>query len=240
MKAIANILQSKWFFIGFVLLILILISQADVGTWGLNKTVGWAWDLTNLKTALPVFLGLLLVLTYFFKHSRSIIILRTVLLLFFALSFLAGCQRNPSGKRTTTADGQKRLDMISYGKTAQFCDSCVSTLVVEHMECTECKDLLVDSGTVFITAKILRQIELHLAKDSKKGNARTKLNAIDLYFEDPTDFKKLWGDTISWKNWGRKYRVKGSIAKYDKGALYFKMDAYEILDTAYAQTFDRP
>lgn len=31
-----------------LVLFLFLFSEALFGTWGINKTVGWAWDITNL------------------------------------------------------------------------------------------------------------------------------------------------------------------------------------------------
>ena len=47
---------TKWWYMGFTLSVLVLLYLAGVltylfmtgiGTWGLNKTIGWAWDITN-------------------------------------------------------------------------------------------------------------------------------------------------------------------------------------------------
>jgi len=47
---------TKWWYMGFTLSVLVLLYGAGVltyyfftgvGTWGLNKTIGWAWDITN-------------------------------------------------------------------------------------------------------------------------------------------------------------------------------------------------
>lgn len=133
---------------------------------------------------------------------------------------------------------QQHLDSITYVQNAIFCDTCVSTLIVEHQECTECSDLFVDSGIVFIGKNVIAQFDFEQKRKTKSRINTLKLNTLDLCFEDKHDYYKLWPDTISFKDWGKKYRVTGKVTEYNESYLTFKLLNYTLLDTIYARKFD--
>lgn len=41
-----------------------MTSNGDMGTWGINKTVGWAWDLISINLYFFIFSSTLFVFTY--------------------------------------------------------------------------------------------------------------------------------------------------------------------------------
>ncbi len=133
---------------------------------------------------------------------------------------------------------QQHLDSITNVLNAIFCDSCVSTLIVEHQECTECSDLFVDSGIVFIGGNAINQFDSDQKNNRKNRMHSLKLNTFDLCFEDKNDYYKLWPDTITFKDWDKKYRVTGKVTGYHESYLTFKLLNYTLLDTIYAKKFD--
>lgn len=141
-------------------------------------------------------------------------------------------------------DLQKRLEDITYSHSdARLCDSCISTLIISHHECTGCSDLSVDSGFVFISSNIIEQFESESKKNLKdKDNVFysefRKLNTSDLLLDDRNDFDKLWPLTATWRDWTKKYRVTGRITEYKGTRLKFKLSDYTLLDSLYAKRFD--
>lgn len=137
-------------------------------------------------------------------------------------------------------DFQKHLNSIIYRPdAAKLSDTCISTLIVGHHECTGCSDLAVDSGTVFVSRKVIAQFDSESKKNLKyKGdifyNEFKKLNTSDLLLDDGADFDKLWPDR---SDLSRKYRVTGLITEYKGMRLTFKLLSYTLLDTLYAKRF---
>lgn len=149
--------------------------------------------------------------------------------------------KNPN--KQDAIDIQKHLDSILFRANAKYCDTCVTILIVEHNECTECSDLYVDSGIVFINRNAIKQFDsTWLARKNDFEDIRyehyEKLNTADLCLDDKNDYYKLWPDTISFKDWNKKYRVKGKITKFNGSYLKFKLLDYTLLDTNYSKKID--
>lgn len=88
MKTTAPLFQNKVFALFFVLLALIFMaSQVEIGTWGLNKTVGWAWDLMPINLFLLVgnavvfVLMVALSLGLSFRMNKSVSMLQAILII---------------------------------------------------------------------------------------------------------------------------------------------------------------
>lgn len=101
------------------------------------------------------------------------------------------------------------------------------------MECTECKDLHVDSGVVYVPFKVVNDFKVSKKQRKETGAHFVKLNTTDLYLEDKNDFYKLWPDTITWGDFYKKYRVTGKVVKLKENSLYFEMLSYTRIDSAY-------
>jgi hypothetical protein len=136
-------------------------------------------------------------------------------------------------------------DTCSYAprNNAQVCDTCWSTLIVKHEECTECKDLLVDSGTVYVDRTTINYFDsLFRTRKSSPDEipVHTNLiNTMDLYLENPKDFRKLWKfPDVS--DCYKRYRVTGKVTgpKYTY-SLQFQIKRFTLLDTVYSKKFDR-
>jgi len=171
------------------------------------------------------------------KNLENTMTIRAIIILIFGS--LISC--NVFSPKIT--DLQKHLDSITYD--AKLCDTCISTLIVRHQECTECSDLYIDSGTVFISSKVIAQFDSESKKNLKdKDNIFysqfKRLNTSDLLLDNKNDFYKLWPDTVTWKDWGKKYRVTGRITEYKGMRLKFKLLDYKLLDTLYAKKFNNP
>jgi hypothetical protein len=149
--------------------------------------------------------------------------IRTVIILMLG-SFISCNVFSPKA----TIDIQKHFSKIIYSPDdAKLCDTCISTLIVEHHECTGCSDLYVDSGIVFISGKVVAQFD-SASKENLKDKDNVfysefkKLNTSDLLLYNRSDFYKLWPDTITWQDWGKKYRVTCRIIEYKGTRLKFK------------------
>ncbi len=135
------------------------------------------------------------------------------------------------------------MNRILYNSNdAKLCDTCISTLIVEHHECTGCSDLYVDSGTLFISSKVLREFDSESKKNLKDKdnlfyNEFKKLNTGDLLLDDDNAFDKLWPVTATWRDWTKKYRVTGRITEYKGMRLKFKLLSYALLDSVYGKKF---
>lgn len=70
---------------------ILVLKSGSVGTWGVNKTVGWAWDFTNfLFLATPLLIVYLLTYLLFFVFKvkqQTILSLLSVILILINFSF---------------------------------------------------------------------------------------------------------------------------------------------------------
>ena len=74
-NAVEGKANNQWWIVFSIALIMFLWGlycivytiSTGIGTWGLNKTVGWAWDITNLESVMlePLFL------LYFYCLDKS-------------------------------------------------------------------------------------------------------------------------------------------------------------------------
>ena len=113
---------------------------------------------------------------------------------------------------------------------ARICDTCLSTLYVQHMECTECKDFYVDSGIVYLPQSIVStfksQVDAKKPLDKKKGNVPRRINSFDLYFEDTESFAKLWR---GFQDFHKRYKITGKVVRLDGYSLRFQLLSYRRL-----------
>ena len=74
--------KTRWYFIRVLvtipILLLIYFSLTTEHTWGINKTVGWAWDITNINFwigiifTIVLFLLIISVISYLIKKFVEI------------------------------------------------------------------------------------------------------------------------------------------------------------------------
>ncbi|MFI5141309.1 MAG: hypothetical protein ACHQII_03035, partial [Bacteroidia bacterium] len=86
---------------------------------------------------------------------------------------------------------------IKFFGNYNICDTCQTTILVHHDECTTCGDILVDSGTVYFTNQIYKQANALVDSSAKADSFLLSPNNIDvnqLYFSNPRQFTKLWSD----------------------------------------------
>ena len=148
---------------------------------------------------------------------------------------------------TVKKNEHSKKQNIQFSGKYLVCDTCSTIIIVHHDECTNCGEISVDSGTVFITSNILRTIDSF-------GNSLTRIdstnlfsNAVsvkELYFSDPGYFKNLWKDTVNFMDLYKVFRLTGKVTEIkrrvlDNGvveenpSLFFKADKAEEIDTAY-------
>lgn len=138
---------------------------------------------------------------------------------------------------------------VRLSDNAKIKDSTETVLIVQHDECTECRDFYSDSGIVYISGDVYKKINRQMNQSktkydslSKKGPLklpfRFDLNTHDFYFEQETDFYKLWPDTITFRGYDKKYRVKGEVVFDSIHRIKFRLKSFVLLDKKYAESFD--
>jgi hypothetical protein len=138
---------------------------------------------------------------------------------------------------------KKGCDTCRYSlrNNAKVCDTCLTTIIVHHDECTECRDIYVDSGTVYLDHQTVRYFD-SLAKSRIRpadeiGTFDGLINTVDMYLEKSTDYKRLWkfpdaGDLY------KKYRLTGRIVLNKKNQwIVFKIKHFTLLDSVYSKRF---
>jgi hypothetical protein len=144
-------------------------------------------------------------------------ILRIVCWLFLFAFFSCG----DSQKKKEISLRDSLFEKIRNRDNVKICDTCLSVLVVSHQECTECRDLYVDSGILFLPRKILIDFDTSI---TIKGH-KMKLNTSDLCLEDRADFYRLWPENNY--DFRKKFRVTGKVVRNEKHSLKFKIYSFE-------------
>lgn len=135
--------------------------------------------------------------------------MKPILALFFII--ITGCWRSEFSKRDTDTDAKS--------------NSVVSEIIVYHDECTDCQDIVVDSGEVFVPEKIKQNFR----GKELMGGYTSKLNTRDMRLENDSIFRKLFGSPGNWQ-FENRYRVKGEvIGLKDSSELIFRIYRYEKL-----------
>ena len=70
-----------------------------------------------------------------------------------SLFFLVACK-----DKTTKTIVAKPKTKITFSDNFTICDTCQMTILVHHDECTTCGEITIDSGAVFLTNKILKNV----------------------------------------------------------------------------------
>lgn len=138
----------------------------------------------------------------------------------------------------------KTSDTCSFSlrENAQICDTCWSTLIVRHDECTACLDLFVDSGTVYLDHQTIHYFD-SLAKTRRSDQEipayNGLINTVDLLLENPKDYRRLWKFPEA-PDLYKRYRVKGKVTgPKNTYSLQFKMTQFTLLNSASSSRFDR-
>jgi hypothetical protein len=135
----------------------------------------------------------------------------------------------------------------------EICDTCISQIVVEHHECTDCRDIIVDSGIVFIPSLIIKTYD---SLYKTKSPYYQRLLVSELNFNDSRAFDTLWprqtirntrGDiNENYRNFNKRFRLTGRVVKLERvmsplggditfPSLNFDILSSEALDSAYIQ-----
>ena len=155
--------------------------------------------------------------------------------------FLVACNA-----ATVKQNEHSKKQGVQFSGKYLVCDTCSTIIVVHHDECTNCGEISVDSGTVFITNNILKIVDSFgnnlTGIDSANFSNAVSLN--ELYFSDPGYFKTLWKDTVNFADLYKAFRLTGKVTEIkrrvlDNGvvetppSLFFKVDKAEEVDTSY-------
>lgn len=163
-------------------------------------------------------------------------------LILLSICAIAACN-TPNKKRPTLS----KKNAIEFRGNYVVCDTCLMTVLVHHDECTDCKDIIVDSGTVYLPHEILKKAE-NLVVDVDTTNlfsvVANRVSVSDLRFEDRDYFRKLYTDTVNYRDLYKAFRLKGKIvdvgrrkSKYGvietSPSLFFRASHAVEIDTAY-------
>jgi len=104
-------------------------------------------------------------------------------------------------------------------------NSKLSDLIIRHGECTDCQDIVVDSGEVFVP----ENIKTNFRGKKLLGGYTSKLNTHDMRLENDSIFNELFGTTPN-QQFENRYRVQGEvIGLKDSCELIFRIYRYEKL-----------
>jgi len=144
-------------------------------------------------------------------------------------------------------EGIKRINNAPFFGKYILCDTCTSTIIVHHSECTTCGDISIDSGIVYLSNQIINMAITLVTKSDKNDLKHLSPNMIsctELYFSDKNYFSELWADTIAFKDFYKAFRLTGKVIEVkprvlNNGvsevypSLFFKVDKATAVDTSY-------
>lgn len=104
-REINQTFQRLLIIIFIMFLLAFITSKNDIGTFGINKTVGWAWDLIPLNLAVFVSTSTIFLLMYFvlillrIQTNRTFSVIQIVLIIAIALLYISIAMfYNPMGQ----------------------------------------------------------------------------------------------------------------------------------------------
>lgn len=160
---------------------------------------------------------------------------------FFTIIIFYSC----SADKTNNLSIKSNAITVDLRENTILCDTCISELLISHDECTDCSDLHVDSGIIFIPNSIFRICDSLVTNDTliskhADNKGHLYLNTQDLRLTNKDIFYKLWPDTINWKDFNKKYIVKGKITDvaverrmgFNVIVPKFQVDTYSLINTA--------
>ena len=140
--------------------------------------------------------------------------------------------------KTSKTIAVKPKAKITFSDNYIICDTCNTTVVVHHDDCTTCGEITVDSGAIYLTKEILKNVENLAINTDREDTFILPPNYIplhELYLSDKHYFRTLWKDTIEYKDIYKAFRLTGKIVEIkrrvlDNGvveiypSLFFKVD----------------
>jgi len=157
---------------------------------------------------------------------------------FLNLLFIISCRETPESISQTGI----LIDSLRIHSDTKLCDTCSSYLTIGHDECTECSDLKTISGTLYIPNYIYKRYNSIIKTDSfylkkLKKHDLVFLNMNDLKLSNGAIFTKLWPDTVTWRDFHKRYNVVGKVVDLDvkkgKGKinvlLKFRIDKFDLI-----------
>ena len=144
-------------------------------------------------------------------------------------------------------------DSLRIYSDTKLCDTCSSSLIIGHGECTECSDLQTIGGTLYVPSLIYKRYDSIIKTDSfyikkLKKHDLVFLNMNDLKLSNESIFTKLWDDTATWKDFYKRYNVVGKVIDLDvkRGMgkinvlLKFRIDKYDLIETLPPEEIAKP
>jgi|GEM_PF-2733979 len=136
---------------------------------------------------------------------------------------------------------------ITFSGDYIICDTCQTTILVHHDECTTCGEITVDSGTIYLTSDIVRSANKLAINSDEPDTFLLPPNYValhELYFSDKHYFNKLWTDTVNFKDFYKTFRLTGKVVEIKRRvldneivenypSLFFKVDKAVQVDTSY-------
>ena len=136
---------------------------------------------------------------------------------------------------------------ITFFDNFTICDTCQMTILVHHEECTTSGEITIDSGAIYLTNALLKNVNKWVVNLDKLDSFVLSQNCVplhELYFADKHYFSKLWTDTIDFKDLYKAFRLTGKVVDIKRRvldnrvveiypSLFFKVDKAVQIDTSY-------
>lgn len=137
---------------------------------------------------------------------------------------------------------------MQFSEKYIVCDTCISTIIVHHEECTTCGEITVDSGNVYLSHDILEKCNTLANNPASARSGKFSPNYIfmhELYFSNKGYFNKLWKDK-EFKDYDKAFRLTGKVVDVKRRvlgngvveiypSLFFKVYKATEVDTAYLE-----
>jgi hypothetical protein len=138
----------------------------------------------------------------------------TCLLLFFI--FFVSCKEKKADKGEAFRNTKNQ-----FIESPVICDTCITTIIVHHDDCTFCGEITVDSGVVFIPSKILRINDTLIDYSNIEDSSYVPHHQISLkgLTIGKEAFLNLWKDTMNGSDLYKTFRLTGKIIDLKRRVL---------------------
>ena len=142
---------------------------------------------------------------------------------FLIITLVYSCSGNKEGEKTSPA----KINSLLLSNETRLCDTCSSYLLISHDECTECADLRVDGGIVYISHSFYKTCDSLINTDTlltKNPHTHGQIALRTRYMKINSEkaFNKLWPKRIKfwpdtaivYESFDKKYLVKGKVIDF--------------------------
>ena len=128
-----------------------------------------------------------------------------------SIASLISCKGKTSDKLNSDSKAK-----ITFSNEYEICDTCTTTILVSHNESTLSGEITIDSGIVYLSHKILKNVNslaVNIEPSKKPIISPNHILNRELHFADKNYFNKLWKDTINFTDLYKVFRLKGKVTE---------------------------